>query len=54
MARDEELPIIRSLHDFILWMNPKIAKFPRDQRFVLGSEWRDSFTRSWRTLIRAS
>lgn len=36
MPRDEELPIIRAFYDFVLWLSPKIAKFPRDQRFVLG------------------
>ena len=36
MPRDEELPIIPAFYDFVLWLNPKIAKFPRDQRFVLG------------------
>jgi hypothetical protein len=36
MARDQELPIIRSFYDFVLWVSPKIAKFPRDRRFVLG------------------
>jgi len=35
-VRDEELPIIRSFYDFVLWVSPKIAKFPRDRRFVLG------------------
>ena len=34
--RDEELPIIRAFYDFVLWLKPKIAKFPRDPRFVLG------------------
>lgn len=37
MPRDEELPIIRAFYDFMLWMIPKNAKFPRDQQFVLGS-----------------
>ena len=36
MASDEELPIIRAFYDFMLWFLPKIAKFPRDHRFVLG------------------
>ena len=36
MPRDEELPIIRAFYDFVLWLNPKIAKFPRDQRLVMG------------------
>ena len=50
MPRDEELPIIRAFYDFVLWLNPKIAKFPRDQLFVLwGSAWKGTFTKSWRT-----
>ena len=36
MPRDEELPIIRAFYDFVLWLNPKITTFPRDQRFVLS------------------
>ena len=32
MPRDEELPIIRTFYDFMLWLNPKIAKFPRRRR----------------------
>jgi len=27
--RDEELPIIRSHYDFLVWLIPKIGKFPR-------------------------
>ncbi len=38
MPRDEELPIIRAFYDFVLWLNPKIAKFPREQRFVLSHQ----------------
>ena len=33
--RQEELPIIRAFYEFVLWLMPKIAKFPRDRRFVL-------------------
>jgi hypothetical protein len=36
MARDEELPLLRDFYDFMLWLSPKIGKFPRDQRFTLG------------------
>ncbi len=36
VPRDEELPIIRAFYDFVLWLNPKIAKFPRDQRFSVN------------------
>jgi hypothetical protein len=43
MPRDEELPIIRAFYDFVLWLNPKIAKFPRDQRFVLGEHMERQF-----------
>jgi len=38
MPRDEELPIIRAFYDLVLWLNPKIAKFPRDQRLVLSQQ----------------
>jgi hypothetical protein len=33
---DEELPIIREYYEFVLWLTPKIGKFPRDLRFTLG------------------
>ena len=53
MPRDEELPIIRTFYDFVLWLNPKIAKFPRDQRFVLGERMERQLYEVLENLIRA-
>ncbi len=53
MPRDEELPIIRAFYDFVLWLNPKIAKFPRDQRFVLGERVERQLYEVLENLIRA-
>ncbi len=32
----KEVDAITKLYDFLLWMIPKLEKFPRSQRFVLG------------------
>ncbi len=53
MPRDEELPIIRAFYDFMLWMIPKIGKFPRDQRFVLGERMERQLHGILENLIRA-
>ncbi|MGO8746123.1 MAG: diversity-generating retroelement protein Avd [Thermoguttaceae bacterium] len=53
MTRDEELPILRAFYDFILWLSPKIAKFPRDQRFVLGERMERQLHAILENLIRA-
>ncbi len=29
-------PVVTKTYDFILWLLPKLAKFPREQRFLLG------------------
>lgn len=31
-----EVDAITKLYDFLLWMIPKLEKFPRSQKFVLG------------------
>lgn len=36
MRTDDELPVIRACHEFVVWLLPKIGKFPRDLRFTLG------------------
>lgn len=51
--RDEELPIIRSFYDFVLWLSPKIGKFPRDRRFVLGERMERQLYGILESLIRA-
>jgi hypothetical protein len=33
---DEELPVIRAAQEFVVWLIPKIGKFPRDLRVALG------------------
>ena len=53
VPRDEELPIIRAFYDFILWLSPKIAKFPRDQRFVLGERMERQLYGILENLLRA-
>jgi len=32
----EELPIIQKTFDMLLWLLPKIDKFPRKQNYLLG------------------
>jgi hypothetical protein len=32
----KEVDAVTKLYDFILWMIPKLEKFPRNQKFVLG------------------
>jgi len=45
----KEVDAITKLYDLLLWMIPKIEKFPRSQKFVLGdrttrgSSFRDCF-----------
>ena len=29
-------PVILKHYDFVLWLLPKLSKFPRDQKFLLG------------------
>ena len=32
----DELPIIRAFYELTVWLTPKIVRFPRDDKFVLG------------------
>ena len=32
----QQLPIIQKTYDLVLWLTPKIGRFPRDQKFLLG------------------
>jgi len=32
----KEVDAVTKLYDFLLWMIPKIKKFPRSQKFVIG------------------
>ncbi len=53
MTPEKELPVIRSFYDLILWLVPKIAKFPRDHRFVLGERMERQLYGILENLIRA-
>ena len=53
MPREEELPILRAFYDFAVWLIPKIAKFPRDHRFVLGERIERQLYAVLENLIRA-
>jgi hypothetical protein len=53
MERPDELPIIRAFYDFLLWISPKIGKFPRDQRFTLGERMERQLYEILENLIRA-
>jgi hypothetical protein len=32
----KEVDAVTKLYDFILWMIPKLERFPRSQKFILG------------------
>jgi len=50
---NDELPIIRAWYEFLIWLLPKIHKFPRDQRFLLGNRIEDRILEIMELLIRA-
>lgn len=53
MPPSDELPIIRAWYEFLVWMIPKIEKFPRDLRFTLGERLEQRILGVLETLIRA-
>lgn len=48
-----EFPIFPLFSDFMAWLIPIIEKFPRSQRFILGSRLLDTSYYCQRDLIRA-
>ena len=52
-AGDDELPIIRAFYEFVLWLIPNIAKFPRSHRFSLGQRMEQQAYAILEQLIRA-
>jgi hypothetical protein len=52
MPPSDELPIIRALYEFLVWMIPNIEKFPRDLRFTLGERLEQRILGVLETLIR--
>ena len=53
MSDNTELPIIQRTYDLILWYVPRINKFPRDFKFVLGDEMQRTLYGLLNGLIRA-
>ena len=51
--KHDELPIIQRTYDLILWYIPRINKFPRDYKFVLGDEMQRGLYGLLGSLIRA-
>lgn len=49
----DELPIIRAHYDLIVWMTPKVGKFPREHRFTLGQNIERLVSLILEKLIRA-
>jgi hypothetical protein len=50
---EAELPIIQRVYDLILWYVPRINKFPRDHKFVLGDQMQRTLYGILNGLIRA-
>jgi len=48
-----ELPIIQRTYDLIKWYVPRINKFRRDQKFILGDRIQNTLYRFLEGLIRA-
>ena len=51
--KQTELPIIQRTYDLIQWYVPRINKFPRDYKFVLGDEMQRTLYGLVNGLIRA-
>ncbi len=50
---DHELPVIRGMYELILWLQPHIGKFPRNQRFTLGERMEQRLYQMLENLIHA-
>lgn len=53
MKTEDELPIIRLWYEFLLWLLPKVGKFPRDMRHSLGEKIEGQSLHILELLIRA-
>jgi hypothetical protein len=49
----DELPIIRAHYDLVLWLMPKMGKFPREHRVTLGQRIEHLLYEILEKLIRA-
>ncbi|MFC2171665.1 diversity-generating retroelement protein Avd [Acidobacteriota bacterium] len=49
----DELPIVSKVYDIILWSVPRLAKLPRNHRFLLGDRIAVGFQELMALLVRA-
>lgn len=54
MTRDNTPAVITKVYDLLLWMIPKLAKFPKDQRYLLGQRIENGLLDILEILIEAS
>lgn len=47
-------PVVTKTYDLILWLLPKLAKFPREQRFLLGDRIQNTLLDCLELLIEAT
>jgi len=50
----KEVDAVTRLYDFILWMIPKLEKFPRNQKFLLGDRMENLMLDILELLIEAT
>lgn len=51
--KHDELPILQKMYDLILWYVPRLNKFPRDFKFMLGDRIQAQLYSILEGLIRA-
>lgn len=48
------MPVVTKTYDLVVWLLPKLAKFPRDQRFLLGDRIENTLLDCLELLIEAT
>jgi len=51
---DGELSVVTKTYDFLLWLLPHLAKFPREHRFTLGDRLEEGSLALLELLVEAS
>jgi hypothetical protein len=51
---DNAPAVVTKIYDLLLWMLPKLAKFPKDQRYLLGQRIENGLLDILEILIEAS
>lgn len=50
----EVMTVVPKTYDLLVWLLPTLAKFPRDQKFLLGDRMRYGLLHLMGTLIEAN